>query len=76
MVKGKRYEGKKPLLYLISGSIQIKDYIVNKQEEVIDLEKDLPSLKVQANTTVILFVVDVDAPSFKGDTISGVKTHR
>ncbi|MDI2586371.1 hypothetical protein OR571_04300 [Psychrobacillus sp. NEAU-3TGS] len=76
MVKGKRYEGKKPLLYITSGSILFENYIVNKQEEVTDLEKDLPPLKVQVNTTVILFVVDMDAPAFKGGTISEVKPHR
>ncbi|TQR10345.1 pirin family protein [Psychrobacillus soli] len=70
------YEGKKPFLYVLSGSIQIGDYIVNKQEAVTDLEKDLPGLKAQEDTTIILFAVDMDAPAFSGGTISGISMQR
>lgn len=76
MLQVPSYEGKKPFLYVLSGSIQIGDYIVNKQEAVTDLEEDLPALKAQEDTTVILFAVDMEAPSYTGGTISGISMQR
>jgi len=70
------YEGKKPFLYVLSGSIQIGDYMVKKQEAVTDLVEELPSFTANEDTTVILFVVDMQAPAFTGGTISGTKMQR
>lgn len=67
------YEGKKPFLYVLSGSIQIGEYTVNKKEAVTDLVEELPSFRAIEDTTVVLFIVDMDAPAFKGGTISGTR---
>lgn len=70
------YKSMKSFLYILSGSIQIGDYIVNAQEAVTDLEKELPAFKAASDTTVLLFVVDMDAPTFKGGTISGSRKQK
>lgn len=66
------YEGMNSFLYVLNGSIKIGDHTVNKQEAVTDLEVELPSFTATEDTTVILFVVDMDAPASKSGTISGM----
>ena len=67
-----QYEGMKPFLYVLNGSIQIGDETVYKQEAVTDLENALPPFTAIEETTVILFVVKMNAVASKSGTISGM----
>ena len=67
-----QYEGMKPFLYVLNGSIQIGDETVYKQEAVTDLKNALPPFTAIEETTVILFVVKMNAVASKSGTISGM----
>lgn len=66
-----QYDGMKPFLYVLDGSIQVSDFTVGKQEAVTDLEEALPPLKALEKSTVVLFVVDLEAKGSMAGTISG-----
>lgn len=67
-----QYEGLKPFLYVLDGSIRIGDDTVHKQEAITDLENSLPPFTAIEDTTVVLFVVDMNAVVSKSGTISGM----
>ncbi|AXF55329.1 pirin family protein [Salicibibacter kimchii] len=66
------YEGLKPFLYVMNGEIAVEDLKIKRQEAVTDLETPLSSLTANADSTVVLFFVDVDAPMSMAGTISGL----
>lgn len=71
-----QYKGMKPFLYVLDGSIQIGDDTIHKQEAVTDLENDLPPFTAIEDTTVVLFIVDMDAITSNSGTISGMDKRR
>lgn len=66
-------EGLKPFLYVLNGEIEVKELTIGKQEALTDLENTLPALTANADSTVVLFLVDMDAPMSMAGTISGLE---
>lgn len=64
------YEGFQPFLYVMSGEIVINELRIKKQDAVTNMENSLPSITAVADTTLVLFFVDMDAPFSLMGTIS------
>ncbi|PAV27837.1 hypothetical protein CIL05_20015 [Virgibacillus profundi] len=66
------HESLKPFLYVLDGEIIIEELTINRLEAVTDLENKMPSFTANAESTVVLFFVDMDAPMSIAGTISGL----
>lgn len=66
-----KMEGFKPFLFVMDGSIMVGETEVNKLEAVTDLEQSLPKVEILEDTTLVLFLVDLNAPMTLSGTISG-----
>lgn len=62
-----------PFLYVMRGTIGVKNTIVQKFEAVTDLEAPLPPFETIEDAVVLLFLVDMDAPMSMAGSISGMK---
>ncbi|QGS68087.1 hypothetical protein CV093_03890 [Oceanobacillus sp. 143] len=67
------YQGLTPFLYVMSGDITSGDLKIGRQESITDLENPLPSVTAIKNTTIVLFLVDMNAEMSMAGTISGLK---
>eukprot|EP00130_Batrachochytrium_dendrobatidis_P008318 XP_006683193.1 hypothetical protein BATDEDRAFT_28751 [Batrachochytrium dendrobatidis JAM81] len=67
------YRGLTPFLYVMNGEITIGDLRIGRQESVTDLENPLPPVTATENTTLLLFLVDMNAEMSMAGTISGRK---
>ncbi|MFA1818898.1 pirin family protein [Virgibacillus oceani] len=67
------HEGLKPFLYVMQGEITIGDLTLGKYEAVTDLEQDLPPITATKDATIVLFLVDMNAPMTLDGTISGIQ---
>ncbi len=65
------YHGLQPFLYVLDGELDVGDLLIKKMEAVTNLEGELPSILAVADTTVLLFFVDMNAPVSMMGTISG-----
>ncbi|MFD1780613.1 pirin family protein [Fredinandcohnia salidurans] len=65
------YQGLSPFLYVVDGELTVGDFQIKKKEAVTDLEEPLPSITGVADTTAVLFYVDMNAPVSMEGTISG-----
>lgn len=66
-------DGYQPFLFVMDGSIKVNDQEVSKLEAITDLEQPLPSIEILEDSTLILFLVDLDASMSLSGTISGIK---
>ncbi|MHA6261023.1 pirin family protein [Sporosarcina sp. CAU 1771] len=67
------YDGYTPFLYVLNGELTIQNLTVGKQEAITDLDKPLPPLVANEDTTIVLFFVDLNAQMSTDGTISGKK---
>ncbi|MEH7381441.1 pirin family protein [Bacillus sp. JJ1533] len=65
------YKGLKPFLYVLDGEIAVGDFQLKKMEAVTDIDKPLPPITAVTDSTVVLFLVDMNAPMSMMGTISG-----
>lgn len=65
------YKGFQPFLYVMDGEIEIEEVRVSKYEAVTDLDNSLPPIYTTENATLVLFLVDRNAPMSLKGTISG-----
>ncbi|WP_096271251.1 pirin family protein [Paucisalibacillus globulus] len=65
------YKGFQPFLYEMDGEIEIEEVRVSKYEAVTDLDNSLPPIYTTENATLVLFLVDRNAPMSLKGTISG-----
>ncbi|WP_034671564.1 pirin family protein [Ectobacillus panaciterrae] len=68
-----KIEGLAPWLYVMEGSISVNDVVVNKGDAVTDLTSDLSSISVLKDSTLVLFLVKMDAPMTLAGPFSGRK---
>ncbi|GGA61822.1 pirin family protein [Ornithinibacillus halotolerans] len=66
-----RKEGYQPFLYVLNGKITVGEEVVGKYEAITHDENKLPNVNVEENTTIVLFLVDMDASMSLTGTISG-----
>ncbi|WP_099364366.1 pirin family protein [Fredinandcohnia onubensis] len=69
------YQGLSPFLYVVDGELTVGDFRIKKKEAVTDLEEPLPSITGVADTTAVLFYVDMNAPVSMEGTISGKRAY-
>ncbi|WP_249870070.1 pirin family protein [Oceanobacillus saliphilus] len=67
-----QYKGLKPFLYILNGKIRMEGIEINSQEAITDLTDALPTLIAEEDSTLILFIVDMNAPATMTGTISGL----
>lgn len=67
------YEGLQPFLYVMNGEISVEALTIGKQEAVTDLDKPLPPIIANKDSTLVLFFVDMNASMSMAGTISGLK---
>ena len=67
------YEGLKPFLYVMNGEITVQGHTIGKQEAITDLVYPLAPAVANEDTTMVLFIVDMNAPMSMDGTISGLK---
>lgn len=67
------YEGYQPFIYVMDWEIAVGNHTIHKYEAVTDMENILPTIHVNKNSTLVLFLVDMDAPMSMAGTISGSK---
>ncbi|WP_077617011.1 pirin family protein [Bacillus sinesaloumensis] len=65
------YHGLKPFLYVVDGELTVGGLTIRKMEAVTNLKEELPSILAVAETSVVLFLVDMDAEASLKGTISG-----
>src|SRR5699024_3282222 len=68
------YDGYKQFLYVMYGEISIGEMEVEKFEAVTDMDEALPIISANEDATIVLFLVDIDAPMSLAGTISGMTT--
>jgi quercetin 2,3-dioxygenase len=68
-----KVEGLAPWLYVMDGSILINDVEVNKGDAVTDLTSDLSTIHVLKDSTLVLFLVKMDAQMTFAGPFSGRK---
>ncbi|BAQ08898.1 pirin-related protein [Bacillus sp. OxB-1] len=66
------YVGLTPFLYVMDGEITVQDFVIGKQEAVTDLVNPLPELSTNEDSTIVLFLVDMDAQMSMDGTVSGL----
>lgn len=69
------YQGLLPFLYVVDGELAVGDFQIKKMEAVTDLEEPIPPITAVADTTAVLFYVDINAPVSMEGTISGKKAY-
>jgi quercetin 2,3-dioxygenase len=69
------YQGLSPFLYVVDGELAVGDFQIGKMEAVTDLELPLPPITAVADTTAVLFYVDMNAPVSMEGTISGKRAY-
>ncbi len=69
------YKGLAPFLYVMHGEIEIGNETVKRFEAVADVDEALPPLKALEASTVVLFLVDLDAPMSTKGTISSLRRY-
>ncbi|WP_156431167.1 hypothetical protein [Bacillus sp. FJAT-29814] len=57
----------------MDGEIAAGNHTIHKYEAVTDRENIFPAIHVNKNSTLVLFLVDMDAPMSMAGTISGYK---
>lgn len=62
-----------PFLYVMDGEITAGELIVRKYEAITDLDEALPVIQINKDSTLVLFLVDMNAQMSLMGTISGVK---
>lgn len=67
------YEGLQQFLYVMDGEINVNGTTVGKYEAITDLDNILPKVTAEEDTTVVLFLVDMNAVMSMAGTISGLK---
>lgn len=67
------YKNFKPFLYVMDGEITAGELIVRKYEAITDLDEALPVIQINKDSTLVLFLVDMNAQMSLMGTISGVK---
>lgn len=66
-------DGYLPFLYVMDGEIEIGAQTIRKYEAATDMEKPLQRLHAIQDSTILLFLVDIDAPMSMQGTISGMR---
>ncbi|RFB18535.1 hypothetical protein DZB84_06415 [Bacillus sp. HNG] len=69
------YQGLQPFLYVLDGELTVGDLQIKKMEAITDLEEPLPAITPVADSTVVLFFVDMNAPVSMEGTISGKRAY-
>ncbi|MDR4887347.1 pirin family protein [Fredinandcohnia sp. QZ13] len=69
------YQGLQPFLYVLDGELTVGDVQIQKMEAVTDIEAPLPPITAVADTTVVLFFADMNAPVSMEGTISGKRAY-
>nr|WP_309099156.1 pirin family protein [Fredinandcohnia onubensis] len=69
------YQGLLPFLYVVDGELTVGDFQIEKMEAVTDLEEPIPPITAVADTTAVLFYVDMNAPVSVEGTISGKRAY-
>lgn len=67
------YIGLTPFLYVMNGEITVRNPKIGKKEALTDLVNPLPPLVANEDTTIVLFLVNMNAPMSTDGTISGFK---
>lgn len=68
-----QYKGWQPFLYVMEGEVAIGNLTIGKKEAVTDIACSLPHLTANVDSTIVLFLVDMDAHMSLAGTISGLK---
>lgn len=67
------YRGFQPFLYVMDGEIHVEGQSFKKLEALTDLEKPIPPITAVTDSTIVLFLVDMNASMSMEGTISGRK---
>ncbi|MHA6252014.1 pirin family protein [Oceanobacillus sp. CAU 1775] len=65
-------ENYEPFLYVLDGELTVEDTIVSKYEAVTSVNEKLSDIQATKDSTLVLFLVDMDVPMSLDGTISGV----
>lgn len=65
------YNDYQPFIYVMDGEISVSNQKVTKFGAITNTENPLPSIKVQKDSTIVLFLVDMNAEMSLMGTISG-----
>ncbi|MCU5746522.1 pirin family protein [Staphylococcus sp. SQ8-PEA] len=68
-----QYDGMTPWLYVMDGSINISNQTLDKGEAITTEDSDFSEVKLLKDTTLVLFLVDLNAPMTLAGNFSGVK---
>lgn len=66
-------EGLTPVLYVMDGAISLDDIELEKRDLVTDLDQPLGTVTAQTNTTIVVFLVDLEAQATTTGLFSGIQ---
>lgn len=66
------YEGLRQFLYVMDGEMTVDGMKIGKYEAITDLENSLPYVTATEDSTVLLYLVDMNAAMSMAGTISGL----
>ena len=73
-VKAPQIKGYQPFLYVMDGSIEVGDQTLQRRQELTDSDEKLPTIYVEKDASLVLFLTDLDTEMSMAGTISGVKS--